>query len=818
VAKKGKRPKAKPAKKAGRGKGERGPAAAPTPGRKAEHTRAATPAPDPPRRVWLLFLGGATLATLAFFGSFIMDHDVMIFGSDMIAEAYPARAFAVQEVEAGRGLPHWNPLVYAGMPYLSILPYPVWYPTSLLYFFIDLHRAIGWAFVVHFLLAGLLAYALARELRVAPGAAAVAGIAYMFTGYIVSHLHAGQDGRMFAMQLTPALFLFAERAIARLRVHWFLWLSLIAALQVLTPHVQMMYFAGLAVGAYVVFRLTQTWRADRAWRPTAVLLAGFVGAYLLAGLITMVEVWPTLEIVQFTHRAERGYDYASSWAMPVQETLAVIWPEFQGYLETYWGTNPFKLHTEYLGAVPVLLALVAVCAWRTPRVLFFAALALGALLFAWGGATPLHRIAYWILPMMKSFRAPAMMFSIVALAVAVLAAFGAQALYDRRAALADGRHLVWKVAGGLGIVWVVLWLWAAGSPTGFLSFWSGLLYGGIDPQRSGPALAAMAAFGGGFGIFALVWALAVGVLWASARGVLTPIAACAVLALLALVDLWRVDRDFYSTYPVAELVEPDPAIRFLQEQPEPFRVLPTPDAYGPNDLMLFGISSATGSQKFRLRWWDDLVGEDLSRLADPRLWSILDVRYLVTPQAISDPALIAVHESGGPNVYRWGGAPAHAWVVHEARARRADVEPVMAILDPALDPFRTAILEPGVTPPALGPANQPARVAWRGRVPDAVAIDVDATAPGILVTSEVYHPYWRATVDGRPAEVLQVDVALRGVPVPAGRHRVVMTFEDPDVGRGAWASAGGIVLWLGLVAATWRRRGVVGERERTESA
>jgi hypothetical protein len=768
--------------------------------------RPVAPLPERPRRVFLAFLGGTTLATLAFFGSFIVDGDVMIFGTDMIAEAYPARAFAVQEVEAGRGLPHWNPLVYAGMPYLSILPYPVWYPTSLLYFLIDLHRAIGWAFVLHFLLAGLLMYALARELRVAPAAAAVAGVAYMFTGYIVSHLYAGQDGRMFAMQLTPALFLFAERAIARRRLHWFLWLSLVAALQVLTPHVQMMYFSALAVGAYVVFRLAQTWRAERAWRPVAVLAAGFVGAYVLAGLITMVEVWPTLEIVQFTHRAERGYDYASSWAMPVQETLAAIWPEFQGYLQTYWGTNPFKLHIEYLGAVPVLLALFALAARRTPRVIFFAALGLAALLFAWGGATPLHRLAYWLLPMMKSFRAPAMMFSIVALSVSVLAAYGAQALYDRRAALAEGRHLAWKVMGGLGVLWIVLWLWVAAAPQSFLGFWSGLLYGGIDAQRAPAAAAAMSAFGRGLGIFAIVWLAALGILWASIRGKLAPIAACAILAALALVDLWRVDRDFYSTYPIAELVEPDPAIRFLQERPEPFRVLPTPDAYDPNDLMLFGIASVSGSQKFRLRWWDDLVGEDMSRLSDARVWSILGVQYLVTGQPIDHPELIAALQNGGPMVYRWNGAAAHAWVVHEARARRADAEPVVAVLDPELDLFRTAILEPGVSSPALGPASRPARVAWRVRLPDRIALDVDAAAPGILITSEIYHPYWRATVDGRPTDVLQVDVALRGVPVPAGRHRVVMTFDDPDVARGAWVSAGGIVLWLGLVAATWRRR------------
>ena len=84
----------------------------------------------------------------------------------------------------------------------------------------------------------------------------IAGVAYMFTGYIVSHLYAGQDGRMFAMQWTPALFLLAERAIARRRLHWFGWLAVVVVLQVFTPHVQMMYFAGMGVGVFVLWRLT----------------------------------------------------------------------------------------------------------------------------------------------------------------------------------------------------------------------------------------------------------------------------------------------------------------------------------------------------------------------------------------------------------------------------------------------------------------------------------------------------------------------------------------------------------------------------------
>jgi hypothetical protein len=162
----------------------------------------------------------------------------------------------------------------------------------------------------------------------------------------------------------------------------------------------------------------------------------------------------------------------------------------------------------------------------------------------------------------------------------------------------------------------------------------------------------------------------------------------------------------------------------------------------------------------------------------------------------------------GPLVYRFEGARGGAWIVHEARARPLDVDPVDALLEAGFDPLRTALLEPGAatpplsSPPGIGPAPT-----WTVREPDRLALDVSADGAGILVLSEIWHPYWSARVDGRPAEVLQVDVALRGVPIPAGRHTVELEFRDPHVAYGAWASGIGFALWVGLLAATWRRRG-----------
>ena len=84
-----------------------------------------------------------------------------------------------------------------------------------------------------------------------------------------------------------------------------------------------------------------------------------------------------------------------------------------------------------------------------------------------------------------------------------------------------------------------------------------------------------------------------------------------------------------------------------------------------------------------------------------------------------------------------------------------------------------------------------------------------AAAPSFLVTSDLYYPGWEATIDGRAARVLRTDYLLRGVPVPAGRHRVRFEFRPPSLAYGAGLSLASLLLITGCALALARggRRG-----------
>ena len=57
-----------------------------------------------------------------------------------------------------------------------------------------------------------------------------------------------------------------------------------------------------------------------------------------------------------------------------------------------------------------------------------------------------------------------------------------------------------------------------------------------------------------------------------------------------------------------------------------------------------------------------------------------------------------------------------------------------------------------------------------------VELEASLKEPAIVVLTDVWHPAWRARVDGEPVHLGRVDDVLRGVALPAGDHRIVMTY------------------------------------------
>jgi hypothetical protein len=89
---------------------------------------------------------------------------------------------------------------------------------------------------------------------------------------------------------------------------------------------------------------------------------------------------------------------------------------------------------------------------------------------------------------------------------------------------------------------------------------------------------------------------------------------------------------------------------------------------------------------------------------------------------------------------------------------------------------------------------------WEGEaramewLPERRVYRVASGVGGTFGLAEQFYPGWRATVDGRPAEIARWGGAFQSVAVPAGEHTVAFEFRSRWLGLGAGISGASLAL------------------------
>jgi hypothetical protein len=748
--------------------------------------------------------------------------------SDMFNTGYAYRVFGAEELRTTGDFPQWNPYILGGIP-IAAQHGDVFYPTFILRLLLPVDVAITWSFLLHLALAGLFTFGFVRGLGFAFWPALFSGVAYMMSGQVASLVSPGHDGKMYVSALAPLLLWMIVRAVRDGRAWAWGMIALVTGLAILTPHNQMVYYLALFSIPFTI------WIALRGsepppTRPVAlrrVLIAGVAAAIGLA--IAGLQFFPFYAYLDFAARGvARGYEYATSYSMPPEEMLNLYLPHFSGFIEEYVGRNPIKLHSEYAGVVVLLIAGLAFGAvGRRKELWFWGVAGLVATLVALGGHTPFYRLWY-LLPMMKVVRAPAMIFFIAQLAIAVLAAIGLERL------LRDGAKRGYLIGwGAFALAMVIL---AGGGALTSIAQSLAPPYRYVQVEQNTGSL-----IGGAVRSFLFV-AATIGVIWAGASRRISPKAVAATVVALAAVDLWSVERRYFRFSPPARvLYASDPTIEYLQRLEEPGRVMPfglsrggNPDPVLHGDaLMAHRVRAVTGHQANELQRWVEIVGtkspyhepppslltREFRRLTNTRFW-LTDIE--LPPEHPQLPGMRFIHRVGpvrnasGNEVwlYELDEPNPAAWLTPLiAEARPEDIR--AAVMDASFDVRRAALFDSSEAVQGSPVLVAPAPLSTRAHVtyPAAreIRVDLDAPVPegSALVVSENWYPGWRATVDGRPATVARADYTLIGVPLTAGARRVELSFADPVYGRGKVITVIALAVTLAAIGG-----GLVTERRR----
>ncbi|HEY6853156.1 MAG TPA: hypothetical protein VI139_02830, partial [Gemmatimonadales bacterium] len=540
---------------------------------------------------------------------------------------------------------------------------------------------------------------------------------------------------------------------------------------------------------------------------------GSAGGLLFAG----AQLLPFVEYLPFSPRTaagstSTGWEYATSYSMHMGELIGAFWGGFNGWLDTYWGSNALKLNSEYVGLLVGVLAFTAI--WKRPagperrQVWFWAAAALVGTLWSLGADTPFYHIPYALLPGISKTRAPGMMWGVVTLAVCVLAAMG----FARVRAMADDERKRWALR--VGIITAVAALFLA------------VAAGGLIPAVGG-AYAAAAVPGAQGGLALGAFTVVAFVVVAVNNPRLLPAAAIILVAL----DLGIQDHRFIVIDPRGDaLFAPDAVVRALRQDAasvaQPWRALPLPTGrrwpFLDDYFIEHGIRSVLGYHGNELHRYDELLGGKnvWNRVGYQPLWRLLAVRYLLTDQPINAPP--GFQRVAGP-VTTWLGDSAWvwrvpnpapwAWVVPLAiKVPDEQIDPT--VLSPGFDAGRLALVPPDA---AFGSATIPAQL------PPAITPEVPIKAaeqrPGlyvltldslrndaVLVVSENWLPTWTARVDGKPAPIARANGTFIALPVSAHSREVVLEIRSPAERRGRQSSLAGFAGLLLLALAGVRRK------------
>jgi hypothetical protein len=786
---------------------------------------------------------------LLVFWPLILGGRVLYWGVPLY-QFYPWHALVADAIRAGH-LPLWTDLLGNGTPLLANHQSAVFYPPNLVYLLAPVERAMGYSVVLHLALAGLFAYAWGRTVGLSPFGGAITGLSFMFSGFLV--------GRTQFITIVngaawlPLIFLLTERLLRRPGRAGAMWLALAVALQFLAGHAQVWLYSLLAVAGYAPLRL---WLGNQgaqtgAWGQRAQALAWLAAAMALALGLAAVQLLPTLELSLHSQRAG-GIDAqeAMTYSFWPWRLLTLLAPDLFGSPAggDYWGYATYWEDAGYLGVLPLVFGVYLVLAgaarlvrrqlgrWagRQPArpeaaihpfrrflVAFFLLLAGVSLLLAMGYNTPVYPILFKYVPGFSAFRAPARFLVLYTLAASTLAGLGAEGYrlsyrtqYVLRLALAGAvaTLTIALLAGQLGLNVEPTFAPAVARFAAWLALSAIILLlhpvraegaGDVDARVSRSPLPR--------GAWRTLAAGLVAVDLALFALPLTPSTTPALYRTVTRADGFLLERGddhrLFATRAYDHKIKFGDYFRFsVWGSGELERWLALRETLVPNLNVFTATPSVNHDDPLVIGDWRELMDalEEEDWPVRLRWLRMMNVGYVLAESP--PPGLRPVDQV--PGLYRLDQPLPRAWVVPRARVVPEPGDMLAAMSASSFNPSQEVLLERPGPLPNEGGASTPGLPATPSS-PAAVSlhegangrtIDLVVSQPGYLVTSYTFYPGWRATIDGRPAEILRANYAFMALPLEPGEHRVVFRYRPVSVIAGAALSVLSLLLVVGLPA------------------
>jgi hypothetical protein len=787
-------------------------------------TRVARP---PPARFHLALASIAVVCLALYARQLFGGHTFVL--RDHIIYTWPERQILSDALRAGR-IPEWNDLVGFGTQFAASSANGVTYPLLWLVALLPLPLSADLVIALHVFLSGIGTALFARRLGASALGAAYAAAAFMACGYVQSIA----PNKVFAATAWLPWVAWATDRVVHDdtdRVRSAGILAAILGAQVLAGDPASNITAGIVAVIVAVSRGAQGARGLR-W---------LAGAYAAALMLGAAGVLPGLALLPHTTRQAIGLREGALWSLHPWRLVELVWPGFLGNpadprynlgellaasgggaLETSWSLSA------YLGAPVLALAALAAIARRPgSRGLWIGVSIL--LLLALGAYTPLYPVFRACFPPEQLIRYPE---KHVVGALCLLCALAGAGISDLARV---SRAVPWVFGAAMGFLVVPLILVSVLWPA--LTTWLGAAGAVMVPPVDVEGALTLSLRSG-----VVTVAAAAATSWLFLRSAVRPGIGGKSGTLAVAVHVVHAAWEGWTIAPVAkveQLRNRPGLLRSAAAAPAlpPPRILRSPvldadvppeqqAAYRHETLYLdsvarYGFAAVPGFEGWRSREFAALWARAgsmplqvfLTLYAIDYVALPSEMRSLLLPpgqppQGTVADVLLAPGRAAPREDFRFTLVPTDGVRPRAFVAPRWRWSSAPEALDAVLSPARAAdpgmVVLTGSGPPAPPDRDRlplsPCQIV--SYVPERVELDCGSPAAGYAVLVDENAPGWTARVDGNPASVIPADLLLRAVPVPAGRHRVEMTYRTPQLRTGAAVSA---VSWAALVMLFWWR-------------
>jgi len=729
----------------------------------------------------LLFLFTATVFWKLIFSS---EYSLLVY-TDSSFQTYPWSQY-LSEVLHQWSFPFWDMYADAGRSFIGETQTGAFYPPNVLMGLLPRNAKgllpvslIEGFVILHAFLASLFMYGLARHFGLNRFSAFVTGTTFAFGGSIGLRAFA-QVNLFYASVWVPVVFLCYAKSLQAEGMRQLLFANLAGlalALSLLAGHHQPFIYVSLAIAgiAAALWLRSRKHRDESLCQPHLIVrqtLLLFVFAIAYASL----QLLPSLEYSKLAYR----------WVESINPTLvgqrvpySIIGTDNllppHGLILMLFPYLSVVENSPYLGILPLLFVLLSLPLLKKHRVVRLAfGLALVSALLSLGHFSPLHGLAYALVPGFDKGREASRIFLVAHFGLSLLAGFGCQAFLSPSPKPRQKTRIRIVLAFTAFSVAVCL--------IAFAAYFYQIQALSQNPDYGTPAFACLLLFA------TSVVGLARAFGFARAK----PLQVAVALILLfdfhyLLSPQIRLKREFDRkfNFEPKQYYSQDDVIQFLQSHNGLFRVDFRDDYYPKNSGEVFKLETINGYGATSLKQFYHFQAE-----AYPTgnvITDMMNVRYVVSQKGLDLPVAFQGEHA---RVYENPGFLPRAWLAAQVELKKDFNEMVPLLRDPSFDPYRIAYVEqplgdlralipqaPVTDHAASASPSDRGTAVFARESPNRFRVETHSLIPKLLVVSQNWYPGWKARINGQLRPVERVNGTLIGVQVDAGESLVEFVYR-----------------------------------------